>query len=248
MNSKEYIESGILEQYVIGSLSADEMTEVEKNLAIYPELKSELKSIESALELYAKSHGVNPNINEDVFVEKITGKKISSSSPNFWAKWLPWLIFLPASLGFIFNTIKLNSRLLKSEKEITTVKKGCEEVSKQNQGLINYIDILLNPENKKVILKGTSLSPNAFASVVITDNKQIYLSSQGLPLPSEDKQYQLWALKNGKPIDMGVFDVLTDTLITISNVEGAQAYAITLEKKGGSIVPTLDQMVVMGEI
>jgi anti-sigma-K factor RskA len=49
---------------------------------------------------------------------------------------------------------------------------------------------------------------------------------------------------------MGVFDAVVDTskLQEVSYVENAQAYAVTLEPRGGSETPTLEQMYVIGEI
>ena len=63
-----------------------------------------------------------------------------------------------------------------------------------------------------------------------------------------DKQYQLWALKDGQPIDMGVFDPVTpeDGLLEMGRVPGADAFAVTLEPRGGSANPTLEEMYVYG--
>ncbi len=64
------------------------------------------------------------------------------------------------------------------------------------------------------------------------------------------KQYQLWAIVEDKPASMGVFDAVADTskLQEVSYVENAQAYAVTLEPRGGSETPTLEQMYVVGEL
>ncbi len=58
MNIKEYIESGILENYVLGLVSDMEIQEVEQNLLQYPELKSEVNQIEDALAIYAQSKAI----------------------------------------------------------------------------------------------------------------------------------------------------------------------------------------------
>ncbi|RZL51123.1 MAG: cupin domain-containing protein [Pedobacter sp.] len=61
MNLKPYIESGILELYVLNLLSADEQMGVQRMLKVYPSLITEIKSIEKALEDYALANAVNPN-------------------------------------------------------------------------------------------------------------------------------------------------------------------------------------------
>ncbi len=247
MNITEYIESGILEQYVIGSLSDSEMAEVEKNISAHPELKVELLAIENAIEKYAIGHGVAPHLSEDLFVEKMTGKKSSNNNTTI-KSWLPWALLGASLLTLLVNNNMQNNMLEASNSKIINVNKNLEDCNKDNKAFKEQMLILMDPENKKILLKGTTLSPKAFASVVVAKDKSIYLASQGLPAPPSDKQYQLWALKDGKPIDMGVFDIKADSLLQIANVDGAQAYAITLENKGGSKVPTLEQMYVMGAL
>lgn len=59
--SKEYIESGILEQYVLGCTSQAESTEVHLMAATDPAIRLEIKAIGEALEAYAMEHAVEPN-------------------------------------------------------------------------------------------------------------------------------------------------------------------------------------------
>lgn len=58
---KEFIKSGILEQYVLGCISSTESTEVELMAATYPEIKMEIEAIEKSMEAYAMEHAVKPN-------------------------------------------------------------------------------------------------------------------------------------------------------------------------------------------
>ncbi len=57
----EYIESGILELYVMGMLSAAEAVEVEKMMAMHPEVLTEVNAIELSLEKYAQANAVEPH-------------------------------------------------------------------------------------------------------------------------------------------------------------------------------------------
>ena len=60
MNTKEYIESGIIEQYVMGTVSAQERQEVECMSHIYPEIAAELISVQTAMEAFATSMQKTP--------------------------------------------------------------------------------------------------------------------------------------------------------------------------------------------
>ena len=57
----KYIESGILEMYVLGSTTVEEAAEVEKMAMEYPEIKNEIDSINLALEEYAFAHAITPD-------------------------------------------------------------------------------------------------------------------------------------------------------------------------------------------
>lgn len=56
-----YIESGILEMYVLGYTDDAETAEVEQMAAIHPEVRSEISAINSALESYARANAVEPD-------------------------------------------------------------------------------------------------------------------------------------------------------------------------------------------
>jgi anti-sigma-K factor RskA len=61
----------------------------------------------------------------------------------------------------------------------------------------------------------------------------------------------LWAMVNGKPVDLGVFDAQNQPkklLLAMKEVGDAQAFAVTLEKRGGSASPTMEKMVVLGAV
>lgn len=62
MNIKEYIESGILEAYVLGALPEEERRAVEAAIAQYPELKLEVDAIEGAMLEFVQSASIEPPV------------------------------------------------------------------------------------------------------------------------------------------------------------------------------------------
>lgn len=60
-NLKAYIESGVLELYVLGDLSSEETLQVEEMAARYPEVRAEIDAIEQAMEQYAVQNAVEPS-------------------------------------------------------------------------------------------------------------------------------------------------------------------------------------------
>ena len=60
-SDKEYINSGMLEQYVLGFTSPAQSTEVELMAATHPTIKMEIEAIEASLEAYAMEQAIKPN-------------------------------------------------------------------------------------------------------------------------------------------------------------------------------------------
>lgn len=251
MNIQEYIASGILEQYVLGNLSSGEEREVLTNAAQYPEIRAELNAIESALEAYAMSNAITPplGLKEDIL------KKIDDSTPpkpsrrderksgGGFGKLLSWLsyILLPLLLltaiwGYFGH--QGNKDALKMERDLT----DCRTERKQLRDTINFYRAAIkfvNDENTRAIaMRGNDKSPGA--STTIHTNmafKVSYFAVNDLPIPPEGKQYQLWAIKDGTPQSLGVFDISPDP-IAVDYVSNPDAYAVSLEEKGGVDEPT----------
>lgn len=269
---KAYIESGVLELYAMGDLDPGERLGVELMLEKYPELRTELNEIERALEKYAEQNAVQPNnalrdrilntldIKEEKVVDHTTSKviPISTASPFFKYAFAASVALLLLSLYTIVN---LKSQLNESNSRITALESSNQKfssrvnyVEKQLLNTQQTLEVYQNPaEFKMVALKGLPKLPAAKMMVAFNPLKEeVMIDMASLKMPQNDNahQYQLWALVDGKPVDLGVFDMKADNagMVKMKSVKNAQAFAVTLEPRGGSVSPTMDQMVVMGAI
>ncbi len=261
MDIKAYIASGILELYVLGKLDQAQRLEVEANAAQYPEISAEIRAIEEALEAYARLQSVQPPAGTlDDLMKRVgdskTARPPQSKSINAAAKTNPlWWAFAAISLAIMgwmmWQSGQQNEKIQTLSTELEALKNSCREIDLANQRLRSELLILKNPDNHQIILRGTPLSPEAIASVFYNPAVQkSYLDPINLPLPPENMQYQLWAIVDGAPVDMGVFtiDPASDLLVEVPFITNPAAFAITLEKAGGSPVPTLEQMYVIGNL
>jgi anti-sigma-K factor RskA len=114
--------------------------------------------------------------------------------------------------------------------------------------LTNSIEMMSNPAMVKVPMNGVKEKEELATVYWDSNTKDVYLWANNLPATPEDKQYQLWALVDGVPVDAGVLEADCNGLCKLSNIKKAQAFAITLEKKGGSPKPDLTQLHVMGKV
>lgn len=105
-----------------------------------------------------------------------------------------------------------------------------------------------DPAMVKVMLPGIKGKEQNMA-IVYWDSrsKDVYLLPNKLPQPQSNKQYQLWAMVDGKPVDAGMISDCAG-LCKLKNIPRAEAFAITLETMGGSPAPNMDQLLVLGKV
>lgn len=275
-NIKEYIESGILELYVLGDLSSAEMAEVEAMSKLYPEVKTELDEIEQVMAKVADNFTVEPasGVKDNFFSaisfsdeeevieqEEVQEAKIipmNNSRLNFYKYALAACVAL--LLVSVVAIINLNRNLQDSRQQIAQLQTSNQSFANR----VNYLDervkksdealsIFTNADFQMVSLMGTPASPESKILVAYNAKEQkvlIDLKSMKMPKTDQDHQYQLWALVDGKPVDLGVFDA-DDSAIGLKEMKSIgklQTFAVTLEPRGGSVSPTLEKLMVLGNI
>ena len=121
----------------------------------------------------------------------------------------------------------------------------------KNKAMQTSFDMVRSPKMKKVPLMPASPKMEGAMATVYwnTANKDVYLMINNLPKIDPNKQYQLWAMVDGKPVDAGMLEMNEDVvLVKMKNIPKASAFAITMENKGGSPSPNMDEMFVYGDV
>ncbi|MHA4843387.1 anti-sigma factor [Flavitalea antarctica] len=168
-----------------------------------------------------------------------------------------WVKFLAAAsvLLLVASTI-LNFYLFRQYKDYSerysSLLASQTQLANNNQALQTSLNefhktmSLLKDPNMTIIKMAGNLvpengSPDPSSMATIYWNKkssEVYLLVNALPKPTSDKQYQLWAIIDGKPVSAGVFDMDgADVMQKMANIPSAQAFAVTLEKSGGVPAP-----------
>jgi anti-sigma-K factor RskA len=278
---KVYIESGILELYVLGDLSAEEKAQVEEMALKYPEIKTEIIEIERSLEAYALENAVEPpeNLREKVLNSLLTNfaddnkfptkpfneaeetyttapynniKAITSpaKADSFYKyAFAASLAALIVSIGALYNT---SSRLKESQGQIALLQSKNQGFANRVNLLDNEINIFHDPSVRIIKLQGTKTPASQMTLAWSPQKKKVMIDMQNMKLAENDQahQYQLWAIVDGKPVDLGVFDAKPDStgMVEMKPVANAAVFAVTLEKRGGVSSPTMDQMVLAAKI
>jgi anti-sigma-K factor RskA len=280
LNVKEVIASGILEMYVLGIASTQEIQLVEDCIANYPEeTLAEIQAIEEALATHASAYATEPPAHLQQQIEaKLFGnvlEKVSVTETNSHTaihtieepsiilpkKETPIVAlksrykFVAAAaaallLGSVITNIWLYSKYNKSTTEIAAIQ---NKMKAQQETLVltqNQIDIVSNKYAQSVALNGVPKFSDHVAKVYwIKNTNDVYVDPTNLPEAPKGKQYQFWAIIDGKPVDGGMIQknstIKIEKMKSFSNV---QAFAITLEKEGGNTTPTMEEMRVMGTL
>jgi len=151
------------------------------------------------------------------------------------------------------NWQKTNNELTVALNEQTRFASATQVMERRLSTTQEQLHILRSPnEYKMVALAGTPAHPTAQARVMYNKaSHRVYLDVAQLPPLPPGKQYQLWALDNGKPVDAGVLTAATtagEDMQQMKDIASAQAFAMTVEPTGGSAGPTLNTMTVVGNI
>lgn len=263
MNKDQIISSGLLELYVLGIASSEEKLQVEDCLLKYPELKTELEQIESSLINYAKTTAPAPNpelknkILQRIQIQQPYKPHNRQVGIVRRMKPVPFIYKLIAAavvillIESIFLNYSFYNKYKKTSSELATVKDQLAKEHSDNTAMSSQMNVMTNKHAIPVVLNGTPKAPDAVAKIYWMKNTgEVYVDPSNLPEVPAGKQYQLWAIVDGAPIDAGMIKTETGVyhIQKMKSFGQAQAFAITLEKEGGSPKPTMDEMIVMAKM
>lgn len=248
----------------MGELSVQERAEVEKNLVQHPELRRELAAIEATQESLLLKAAITPRESvKHQLLKKINGHstegnvvfmKSEGSSRKFWRYAAAASIALAVVSSYLAYDYR--ARWKHSENSLAELTERNQRVASEYNSVNQRLDkierdlkVIDNPAFTRVIMKGTQNAPEAMAYVYWNEsNKEVYLSIQNMRQLSQDNQYQLWAIIDGKPVDAGVFDDLAGLIKMKDVAKGAATFAVTIEPRGGKPTPSLETMQVAGKV
>jgi anti-sigma-K factor RskA len=262
MESKEYIESGILELYVYGLLSESENDEVNAMSNKNPEIKAEILSIEKAV--INLSSSFSPFISHSQF-EKIKAQLelkhsnvVSMRSGSNWAAYIGWAAAIVLVIGIGYQYSKLdeaNDQVVAIEKEKSKLQQTVVNLETINKETETVLNVVRDETNTVITLGGQAAAPTAKAKIYWNRQTQmVYVDASGLPQPPKGKEYQIWSLKlqpQLTPTSIGMlanFMKNSSKVFAVEKTADAEAFGITLEPAGGSPAPTMDQLYALGKV
>ncbi|WP_343635372.1 anti-sigma factor [Fluviicola sp.] len=274
----EYIASGILESVTLGLASPQEVQEVACLSKIYPEIQAEFIRVQKRCEemMLENAQAPDPSVRASLLKaiaetpqekapEKKTEAKIVAlnTAPEIIGVSPMWKMMAAASvilvigigaLWFLSNreVKRMDNIIASMEKDQLKNDQILQAMTIEKDHLQTVQEVLAAESVRTVKMTGTAMEPEATVKVMWnTDMKKAVMHAEKITPPPANMQYQLWVIADGKPVSVGLFNYDEVEQMTEPfdvNAQNITAFAITLEKMGGSPTPTMEKMVVMGPI
>ena len=256
MKAAEIIESGQLELYVYGVLTAEETAEISSLAKQENEVNEEIIAIEKSV--INLSSSLAPALSAGVF-ERLKTSLALASTPVIpitrrrnTSTYLGWAASIALLLGVVFQYNQNNTvatQLKSTETEKSNLQKSVVTLTLEKQQTEVALQVIRDRQNTVVALAGQTVAPQATATIYWNQKtQQVYVDASGLPEPPKGKVYQIWSLKltpTLTPTSIGLLNDFTKNPAKVFAVEttgDAQAFGITLEPAGGSATPTMEQL------
>jgi len=268
MNIREYIESGVIEAYILGLATEQEIAEIETLSREYADVKKAVDDFEIALQQEALRNAVNPPAHVKSFLDRelanefsaeetiVSGDGDITASPQ--VKYLQprtssfWTYMAAASVILLVISTALNfyfySNFKDSSEKYQALLTERNSLQASNATYKKSLELMEDPRMLNIKMQGVPGKEQNLATVFWNvQTKEVYVYPNSMEKTPAGKQYQLWAIVDGKPVSAGMIGDC-DILCKMKSIDHAEAFAVTLENEGGSKTPTLTAMYVQGKV
>ena len=256
MNAKitTFLNSGLLEKYLIGETTFEETKMVESYISKYPEVQNSYNTLQYNLEIITKCTAVEApkSILNNILDELDDAPTIKLNRKAKYKKWYKFavaasiaaLIFAGTSYLFYNQNQKLSEENQVVVDEIFDLRSDIEKNNLMLDNVMRQLLKLNNPETEKYIINGNARAKDLKTVAYINPKeKTSMIDVVALPELPEEQCYQIWAELQGKMVSLGILDKADRKLRAMPYTENALALNITIEPKGGNNIASLQNTV-----
>lgn len=240
-----FLDTDLLEKYLLGTTTLEESMQVERYIAMYPEVRKTYDELQANLETFAKLYalktpeGLKARILNRIKAQNTGRRKFQRYAI---AASITALLFAGSSYFFWNQNQNLQDENVIVNNKIRTLE---EDMKEQLEDVRNQFIVLNNPQTKKYNVNGNKKAKELKAVAYINPVKKLsYINVRSLPNLPDNQCYQMWAEVNGEMVNLGVIRNVDDKdrLRPLPYAENAVGY-ITIEPQGGNDTPTVKNIV-----
>jgi len=256
MNDKiiTFLNSNLLEKYLVGETNIAETKMVEAYIAKYADVKNAYDTLQQNLEVVAKSNAIEaPKHILDNILDALDEKPVIDLQEKTQKR--PWysysiaasivaLIFAGSTIMFYLHNQKLLNENEIIAEEIFDLRSDIDQNNKLLSDIMKQFKQLNNPETQKYIIKGNHRAKNLKTVAYINSiDKTSMIDVVSLPQLPEEQCYQIWAEVQDKMVSLGILNETDSQLIPLPYTENALGLNITIEPKGGNENASIEKSV-----
>ena len=255
MNDKinTFLNSGLLDKYLLGETSIAETEKAESFITRYPEIENAYNTMQRNLEVIAKTNAIEApkNTLNSILEELNDAPIIELNKTSKYKKWyqlsiaacVAALIFAGSTYFFYNNNQKLTNENQIVVEELFDLRSDIEQNNKMLDKVMRQLLKLNNPETEKYIIKGNERAKDLKTVAYINPKEKTSLIDVVfLPELPEEQHYKIWAELQDEKINLGVLDKADRKLRRIPYMKDALALSITIESNDNTIASLQNQV------
>ncbi|MDP5082151.1 MAG: anti-sigma factor [Winogradskyella sp.] len=238
-----FLNSNLLNVYLVGEASFEESKEVEYFISNYPEVASAYEKLQNNLELMAKVGATDLpyNMLSDI-LESVEEKNEAKVIQLVQKRNTPWYSIAAsvAAVMFAVSSFMLyqKNQYLNDEnniviEEIYDLRSDIDKNNSKLDELSKELMKLNNPNARKYVINGNDRAKNLQTVAYINPvEKTSMIDVITLPQLPKDQHYQIWAELQDRMVNLGILDESDHKLKQIPYMEDALALSIKIGTKG----------------
>ncbi len=248
----------------MGLTTEVETRQVEAWAKQYPEVQAEINNIQQGLEDYARAHAQQPSnsVKQKLFDKLGQDNSVMSMHDDVIEK-APvrsisafWKYAAAASIILFIGSAAVNyqyyHKYKKANLELQTAQTELQQQKELASSMHDDMGVMADKNAIPVSLAGVPDAPDAAARIYWMKNThEVFIDPSNLPQTPSGKQYQFWAIVDGKPVSGGMIKTTlngkTVHLQRMSSFGKAEAFAVSLEDAGPE-KPAPTKVCVVGKI
>ena len=246
-----FLDSNLLNKYLVGDTSMEEAKEVEYFIDNYPEVASAYEKLQNNLELIAKAGAVDvPNHVLSNILEALDESNSTKIIQLVQNRKTPWYSIAASTAAVLFAVTSFllyqKNQILADEnnivvEEIFDLRSDIENNNAKLSDLSRELNKLNNPDAKKYVINGNARAKNLKTVAYINPvEKTSMIDVITLPQLPKDQHYEIWAELQDRMVNLGILDETDRRLKPIPYMEDALALSIKIGTSGDNSTTTED--------